>query len=940
VNRSLKKGFYTLVVCWLCGTSFATLSPNPQARAEASHVVEATKNSRPVGTLPASSRLNLAIGLPLRNRGTLSEFLARLYDPSKPQYHHYLSPAQFTAEFGPSEKDYEAVIAYAQANGFTVTATHANRMLVDVQANVSQIERAFHTALRVYPHPTENRTFFAPDSEPLFDTTVPILYVSGLNDYMRPRANLIKHSLNELSKAHPQVGTGPNGTFWGNDFRKAYASGVSLNGAGQMLGLLEFDGYYVYDINLYRSGTHGVNVPLINVLLDGFDGTPGQDNVEVALDIEVAGAMAPGLSAIIVYEGGDGNDILNRMATDNLAKQLSSSWSFPGDSTTEQILQEMAAQGQSYFSASGDLGAYTSGAPSPFDYPYVTSVGGTTLHTTSTGAWQSEASWNQADGTTGGGISTSFAIPSWQQGINMTTNLGSTAMRNLPDVSMIADLTWCYYDNGSSSFVSGTSIGAPLWAGFVAMVNQQSASLNQPSAGFINPAVYAISQGPGYSTNFHDIIAGNNTNSASPTQFFAVPGFDLCTGVGSPIGLNLINTLAPRPTTVLVTNVAATLVSEGCSPANGVIDPGETVTINLSLKNLGAVSTSNLVATLQADSGIISPSAPQSYGVLAGGGAAVSRPFTFTANGVCGSNLTATVLLSDGSNSVGNLALNFPVGAAVTVFSENFDTVSPPALPTDWSSSKSGAVSNWVTATTLHDSAPNAAFIFEPTNPGVADLVSAPFEITTPSATLTFRQNYNMETYPDNPANAYDGGLLQIQIGGGNFTDILAAGGSFVSGGYNKVIKSDPPGDNPFDGKQVWSGLSGGFTTTVVALPPSAAGQSVRVKWRFGTDNGNDFGGTGWYIDGVTVQDGYNCCSSSSTGPVISIIGFGANPTNVSISFSSLLGLTYSLEYKNSLGDMTWSPIAPALPGTGAGMILQDTNPPVYPSRFYRVRAY
>src|SRR5205814_1256054 len=99
--------------------------------------------------------------------------------------------------------------------------------------------------------------------------------------------------------------------------------------------------------------------------------------------------------------------------------------------------------------------AYTSGAPMPFDYPYVTCVGGTTLHTTSTGAWQSEASWNQADGTTGGGISSSFAIPSWQQGIDMTTNLGSTTMRNLPDVGMIADLVWCIFDNGSSLFVMG-----------------------------------------------------------------------------------------------------------------------------------------------------------------------------------------------------------------------------------------------------------------------------------------------------------------------------------------------------------------------------------------------------------------------------------------------------------------------------------------------------
>jgi len=591
-------------------------------------------------------------------------------------------------------------------------------------------------------------------------------------------------------------------------------------------------------------------------------------------------AMAPGLSAIIVYEGGPNgipNDILNRIATDNLAKQLSSSWSFPVDATTPQIFQELAAQGQSYFNASGDDGAYSGGAPSPFDTPYVTCVGGTILHTSRTGGWQTESAWSDPNNAlaTGGGISATFPIPAWQQGIDMTSNLGSISMRNLPDVAMIADLVWAIYNNGSSSDVSGNSIAAPLWAGLIAMANQQAASLGQPPVGFINPAIYAIGQGPGYSTNFHDITTGSNTNTASPSNFFAVPGYDLCTGWGSPIGPNLINTLVPRPAGILVTNAGAKLVSEGCLPANGVVDPGETVTVNFSLMNLGALSTTDLVAVLQEDAGVVSPSAPQTYGVMTSGGAAVTRAFTFTANGLCGSNLTATLQLSDGTNDLGNLSFNFSLGMPASVFAENFDAVKPPELPTNWTTSVSGTVSNWITETSINDSAPNAAFVFETTNAGIAELVSPPFQVATASAMLRFRQNYNMESYVDNPTNAYDGGVLEIQLGTGAFQDILTAGSTFLLGGYNKTIKSDLTDPNPLDGRQAWSGLSGGFVTTLVALPASAAGQSVRVKWRLATDSGNFLGGAGWYLDGVTVQEGYACCNSNGIAPSISV-----QPTN------------------------------------------------------------
>ena len=121
---------------------------------------------QPIGSLAATKQLNLAIGLPLHNQEELTNLLQQVYDPASPLYHHFLTPQQFTERFGPSEQDYAAAIAFARTNGFAVTGTHDSRMVLDVSAAVSDVERAFHVKMRLYQHPTENRTFFAPDAAP------------------------------------------------------------------------------------------------------------------------------------------------------------------------------------------------------------------------------------------------------------------------------------------------------------------------------------------------------------------------------------------------------------------------------------------------------------------------------------------------------------------------------------------------------------------------------------------------------------------------------------------------------------------------------------------------------------------------------------------------------------------------------------------------------
>jgi len=183
-------------------------------------------------------------------------------------------------------------------------------------------------------------------------------------------------------------------------------------------------------------------------------------------------------------------------------------------------------------------------------------VGGTTLFTTGppSGSWSSETAWNwyitdpPYTNSTGGGINFhNVPIPSWQQGINMTTNLGSTTLRNVPDVALTADNIFVVADNGTNYEVGGTSAAAPLWAGFTALINQQATTFGYATVGFLNPAIYAIGKGSNYNLDFHDITTGNNTNRTVNNKYFAVPGYDLCTGWGTPNGANLINALAPPP---------------------------------------------------------------------------------------------------------------------------------------------------------------------------------------------------------------------------------------------------------------------------------------------------------------------------------------------------------------------------------------------------------
>lgn len=522
----------------------------------AGHVPPAVSSLAPNGRLAATNNLQLSIGLPLRNREALTNLLRQISDPANASYRHYLTTEEFRDQFGPMTNEYEAVLNFARANGLTVTGIHSNRMLVTVTGKVSDVEKAFHVKMMTYQHPTESRNFYAPDGEPVIDANLPILSVQGLNNYVRPHPMIYKRPANI---SQPSTGSGPSGGYIGNDYRNAYVPGSTLNGANQIVGLLQFDGYYPSDIQTYEKMAGLTNVPLQNVLLDSFDGSAGVNNDEVCMDIEMVVSMAPALAKVMVFEAGPyGNpdDILIAMAENSQIKQLSSSWGYSTDPLTEELYLELALQGQTYLNCSGDGDAWVG----PILYGSVegtfeTIVGGTTLTMNGAGtSYASERVWNwgfnydygwNPDGYAGssGGISTDVTIPYYQVNINMTTNQGSTSFRNVPDVALTADNIFVVSSGGSEGIFGGTSAATPLWAGFMALANQQAAANNRPSVGFLAPLVYGLANTTNYATCFHDIVAGNNTWDQSPANFFAVPGYDLCTGVGTPAGTPLINVL-------------------------------------------------------------------------------------------------------------------------------------------------------------------------------------------------------------------------------------------------------------------------------------------------------------------------------------------------------------------------------------------------------------
>ena len=540
----------------------------------AGHVPQqAIRRAHLMGRVAGSQTISLALTLPLRHPAQLSDLLVRLYTPGDPLAGRFLTSDEFTARFGPTEADYQAAIAAAKAAGFQITGTHPNRLLLDVSGPASVVEAAFSVRLQTYRAVEDGRLFQAPDAGPRLPAGLAgrVSQVVGLDTALHLRPHL--RPMAEQSLLTGRAGSGVKGGLTPSDIKTAYnLNAVSANGAGQTLAVFELDGFAPNDITFYEQSFGLPVVPIQTIAVGDISTNNGAASDEVTLDIELAQALAPNLSKILVYESPNTNasilNCYNRIATDNLAKQVSTSYGEPESAaqsgpgftkgtaftTSEnQIFQQMAAQGQSIFSATGDLGAYDDAmalsVDDPGSQPFVTGAGGTTLTTNGTGGlYAGESVWSAppslADAALptystfgsggGGGFSAIWPAPSYQANLSP-----APAMRSVPDIALNSDPQTGYsiYVGGQWHVYGGTSAAAPLWAGFTALVNQQRAAAGKPPVGFLNPVLYQIGASPSYGADFHDIVSGNNL------YYPAAAGYDNASGWGSFVGNALLNTL-------------------------------------------------------------------------------------------------------------------------------------------------------------------------------------------------------------------------------------------------------------------------------------------------------------------------------------------------------------------------------------------------------------
>ncbi|MBV8631712.1 MAG: S8/S53 family peptidase [Silvibacterium sp.] len=542
-----KAGLFFAMIAWL----IAAVDCHAQYVAT-HHVRDAVRNDQapPVGRLPESRVMQLDIVLALRDPAGLKAFLEEIYDPNSGIYHQFLTPKEFTERFGPSQADYDAVLRFAKENGLAVVGGSRDGMEVQVRGTVGAVEHAFHVTMGTYRHPDENRIFYSPDREPTTTLPFELWHISGLDNYSIPHPLYVKksdyefaaaaHGFNKPQAPRATTGSGPSASFLGSDMRAAYYGTGSLTGTGQNLGLLEYYGTDLADLNTYYANVQQTNhVPITLLSTDGTStsclASQGCDDTEQTLDMTQALGMAPGLASLTMYVGSSDTAIISAMTTHSpLPTTIGCSWGWtPADpSTLDPYFQKMSAQGQNFFAASGDSSTWSRRNEAwPADDDYVVSVGGTDLTTASAaGPWKSETAWSYS----GGGISPDrIVIPSWQKlsGVINSSNRGSKTYRNGPDVSANANFTFYVCADQTTCTANeygGTSFAAPMWAGYIALVNQQRAANGKGTLGFINPAIYPIGVSSSYGSDFHDITSGTSGS------YSAVKGYDLVTGWGSP----------------------------------------------------------------------------------------------------------------------------------------------------------------------------------------------------------------------------------------------------------------------------------------------------------------------------------------------------------------------------------------------------------------------
>lgn len=540
-----------------------------------------------VAPLEESQEISVLLALPSTDPAGLAAFIKHVSAPSDPLFHQYLSPEQFAQKFGGNEADYTAIKNWAVANGLTVSQESVGRINVTVRGKVSQLQTIFKTKLNTY-RTAKGETFYSASVQPVVPAEIAskVSGVLGLTEskQLTPYAKIAK-TLGE----NPEItdskikadsgGTGPGGTYSAKDLRTVYSiPDFGKYSSKVVMAVFEQGYYHPADTEKYFTTNHLPNVKqtAIPVNKSPVVEEPGVE-VEACLDIDMIVGMNPNVSEVLVYIDDYHNDAFNvaivdaisQIASDAKAQIVSISYGqdegLQGNATLDAentALQQCAAEGITVFASSGDNGAYGDGYNYPYNVsdpasqPMVTGVGGTTLFTGPGQSWLSETAWDEltdSDGATGGGVSTYWSLPDFQNStvggtFYVTANGGSSTYRNVPDVAAVGDpLTGVgvyVKDQGGWLQIGGTSVSSPVWAGYLSTIQAAYDYFKLGNIGYFNPLLYAVGTadfGVGTPAAYlYNISQGQNglVGSSYP-GFFNGIGYSNTTGNGTIWGQGL-----------------------------------------------------------------------------------------------------------------------------------------------------------------------------------------------------------------------------------------------------------------------------------------------------------------------------------------------------------------------------------------------------------------
>ncbi len=567
-----------------------------------------------LGPVPGSQMLKLDVGLAGQDPTGLADAVRAVSTPGSPDYHHYLTSAQFASAFGPSAAEVAQVSGSLRGQGLTVGTPTPGSDLLPVSGTARTVSAVFGTPLEAVrlPGGTTSRVNTAAPEVPA-DLADDITGVVGLSSLARPHSRLLTgsgapatsggsavadatpsgHAVGSPQACSAATRAAGSSNYTSTQLADSYGLSQLLNqgrtGVGQTIGIVEFEQFSNSDIAAFES-CYGLSTPTRVVTVDATPGGSASGSGEAALDIELAAVTAPSAS-LVVYEAPNDIDVAaldlyNRIAADDVAQVVSTSWGFceadnAGGAATQEnaIFERMAMQGQTMVAASGDSGSEDcfesdgvtqTAVDDPGSQPDVVSAGGTTLIGGATG---SQTVWNNClsqtfgscqeqpvNGAGGGGFSVVWPRSSWQPALSNQPN-----GRVVPDLSLDADPHHgvVVYWGGWLDF-GGTSAVAPSLAGFLADTNQGC----NATVGLVSPALYAASNG----SNFNSVASGNNDfTDTNGGNYAASNGFNPATGLGTPQEQNLAIALQGGDGCPTVESLSANSVA---------VSGGQAITIN------------------------------------------------------------------------------------------------------------------------------------------------------------------------------------------------------------------------------------------------------------------------------------------------------------------------------------------------------------------------